>query len=57
MKLWILILTLNGRQFTHDYKFYYKKTCDTIGKSFINKRKTNTFKCRNIKYDTKKESY
>jgi hypothetical protein len=49
MKLWILILTLNGKNFTYDYKFYYKKTCDTIGKSFINKRKTNTFRCKNIK--------
>lgn len=48
MKLWVLTLFLNGKAFTHDYKFYYKKNCDKIGQSFLNKRKLNRYNC-NIK--------
>jgi len=45
MKLWVLTLILNGHTINHRYKFYYKKTCDTIGKSFIDKRRLNKYRC------------
>jgi len=45
MKVWILTLFLNGKAFTYDYKFYYKRNCDTIGKSYLNKRNLNKYKC------------
>ncbi len=45
MKVWVLLLTLGKYNIEHKYLFLYKKNCETVGKTFLNKRKTNKYRC------------
>lgn len=45
MNVWILVLSLNGFKIEHKYSFLYKNNCEKVGKTFLNKRNTNTYRC------------
>lgn len=45
MKIFILMVYLNGTPIAHKYKFAFKQTCDKMGRDISKTKKTWSYKC------------